>query len=60
MTKEKPYIKLTQENLTEFHLQSVYLIYIYTWLIVYAILNLVYSKRYVYYILLTYSIILLF
>jgi len=35
-------------------------VFIYTWLIVYAILNLVYSKEHVYYILLTYNIILLF
>jgi len=32
----------------EFQVQSVYLIY--TWLIVYAILNLAYFKEYVYYI----------
>jgi len=34
----------------EFQVQSVYLIY--TWLIVYTILNLAYPKDYVYYILL--------
>jgi len=43
--KEEPCIGLTQENLIEFQLQSVYLIY--TWLIVYIILNLVYSKGHV-------------
>jgi len=42
----------------EFQLQSVYLIY--TWLIVYATLNLTYLKEHVYYMPLTCGIILLF
>ena len=42
----------------EFQVQCVYLMY--TWLIVYAILNLAYSKEYVYYMPLIYSITLLF
>ena len=53
---KKPCIGLIQENLIEFQVQSVYLIY--TRLMVHAILNLAYSKEHVYYILLTYSIIL--
>ena len=44
-TKDKPCIELTQENLMEFQVQSVYLIY--TWLIVHTILNLAYSKEHV-------------
>ena len=42
----------------EFQVQSVYLIY--TGLIVYAILNLAYSKKHMYYILLIYNMTLLF
>ena len=42
----------------EFQLQSVYLIY--TWLMVYATLNLAYLKEHVYYMPLTYGITLLF
>ena len=49
-------IRLTQENLMKFQLQSVYLIY--TGLIFHTILNLVYPKEYIYYILLTYGITL--
>ena len=45
--KEESCIELTQENLIEFQLQSVY--FIYTWLIVYIILNLAYSKEYILY-----------
>ena len=42
----------------ELQVQSVYLIY--TGLMVHAILNLAYSKKHIYYILLIYNIILLF
>jgi len=42
----------------EFQVQNVYLIY--TELMVYTTLNLVYSKEHIYYILLTYNITLLF
>jgi len=42
----------------EFQVQNVY--FIYTWLMVYVILNLAYSKGHVYYIPLRYSIILSF
>ena len=54
-SREKPYIGFTQENLMEFQLQSIYLIY--TWLMVCPILNLAYPKKHMYYILLIYSII---
>jgi len=59
-TKEEPCIGLIQENLIEFQLQSVYLIY--TWPIVYATLNLAYFKEHIYYIPLIYiyNMILLF
>ena len=50
--KEKFCIEFIQENLIEFQVQSVYLTYI--WLIVYSTINLVYSKRHMYYILLIY------
>ena len=56
--KEKPCIGFISENSIEFQLQSVYLIH--TRLIVCIILNLAYSKEYVYYMLLIYSIISLF
>ena len=56
--KKKSCIGLIQENLIEFWAQSVYLIY--TRLMVYTTLNLVYSKKYIYYMLLTCSITLLF
>jgi len=49
-------IRLTQENLMKFQLQNVYLIY--TGLIFHAILNLVYPKEHIYYILLTCGITL--
>ena len=49
--KEEPCIRLTQENLMEFQVQSVYLIY--ARLLVHTTLTLAYSKDYVYYILLT-------
>ena len=39
----------------KFQVQNVYLILIYTRLLVYAILTLVYLKGYAYYILLTYE-----
>jgi len=51
--KELSLYWVIQEDSIEFQLQSVYLIY--TWLMVYAILNLAYSKEYIYYILLIYS-----
>ena len=51
--KEELCIRLTQEN--ECQVQSIYLIY--TRLIVYTILNLVYLKEHIYYIPLTYDII---
>ena len=44
-TKDKPCIGLTQENLVEFQVQSVYLIY--TWLMVCTIPNIVYFKEYI-------------
>jgi len=44
-TRKEPYIRITQENSIEFQVQNVYLIY--TWLIVYTIPNLVYSKGHV-------------
>ena len=50
--KEEPCIRLTQENLMEFQVQSVYLIY--ARLLVHTILTLAYSKDYIYYILLIY------
>ena len=49
---------LTQENSMEF-LSTMYLL-IYAGLLVYTTLNLAYPKEHVYYILLTYSMILLF
>ena len=48
---KEPYIGFKQENSIEFQLQSVYLIY--TWLIICAILNLVYFKEYEIYVLYT-------
>ena len=48
---KEPYIGFKQENSIEFQLQSVYLIY--TWLIICAILNLVYFKEYGIYVLYT-------
>ena len=44
-TKDESCIGLIQENSMEFQVQSVY--FIYTWLIVYTILNLAYSKEYI-------------
>jgi len=52
--RKEPYIGFTQENLIEFQVQSIYLIY--TRLIVYAILNLAYPKEHVLTIKSTYSV----
>ena len=57
-TKEETCIRLTQENLIEFLVQYIYLIY--ARLIVYTTQILVYPKDYIYHILLTYSIMLFF
>ena len=57
-SKNKSYIRIIQENSMEFQVQDVY--FIYTWLLMHTKLNLAYSKRYIYYILLIYNMILLF
>jgi len=54
-SRKKSYIGFTQESSMKFQVQSVYLIYI--GLIVYTKLNLAYSKKYIYDMLLTYGII---
>jgi len=54
MISQEPYIGFIQENLIEFLVQYIYLIY--TRLIVYAIPVLAYLKDYTYYILLTYNV----
>ena len=51
--KEESYIEFIQENLIEFLVQSIYLIY--AWLIVYAKLYLTYFKDYILFIRLTYG-----
>ena len=56
--RKEPYIEIIQENLIEFLVQYIQLIY--TRLMIYAIQILVYSKDYTYYILLIYDIISFF
>jgi len=54
MISQEPCIGFIQENLIEFLVQCIYLIY--TRLIIYAISVLAYLKGYTYYILLTYNV----
>ena len=54
MISQEPCIGFIQENLIEFLVQCIYLIY--TRLIIYAISVLAYLKGYTYYILLIYNV----